>query len=69
MSTVSYRNFTGTGAENYQRYFVPAIATPVSAGLLARRRPAAGERVLDVACGTGRRSPGSPPSRSARPAP
>ena len=34
MSSVSYRNFTGTGAENYQRYFVPAIATPVSAGLM-----------------------------------
>jgi hypothetical protein len=34
MSTVSYREFTGTAAENYQRYFVPAIATPVSAALL-----------------------------------
>lgn len=34
MSPVSYRNFTGTAAENYQRYFVPAIATPVSADLL-----------------------------------
>lgn len=53
MSSVSYRNFTGTGAENYQRYFVPAIATPVSADLLriADLQPA--ERVLDVACGTG----------------
>ena len=26
MTAVSYRTFTGTGAENYQRYFVPAIA-------------------------------------------
>ena len=41
MSTVSYRDFTGTAAENYQRYFVPAIATPVSADLLAGRPPAA----------------------------
>ncbi len=53
MTSVSYRNFTGTGAENYQRYFVPAIATPVSAGLLRTADLQPGERVLDVACGTG----------------
>ena len=53
MSTVSYRDFTGTAAENYQRYFVPAIATPVSAGLLQTARLQPGEHVLDVACGTG----------------
>jgi SAM-dependent methyltransferase len=53
MSTVSYRDFTGTAAENYQRYFVPAIATPVSAGLLETARLQPGEHVLDVACGTG----------------
>jgi hypothetical protein len=39
--TISYRDFAGSGAENYERYFVPAVARPVSAGL------------LDVACGTG----------------
>ena len=53
MSTVSYRDFTGTAAENYQRYFVPAIATPVSAGLFETARLQPGEHVLDVACGTG----------------
>lgn len=53
MSTVSYRNFTGTAAENYQRDFVPAIATPVSADLLRTADLQPGERVLDVACGTG----------------
>ncbi len=53
MSDVSYRSFTGTGAENYQRHFVPAIATPVSAGLVAAADLQPGQRVLDVACGTG----------------
>ena len=53
MSSVSYRNFTGTGAQNYQRHFVPAIATPVSAGLLRAADLQPGQRVLDVACGTG----------------
>ncbi len=53
MSTVSYRTFTGTAAENYQRHFVPAIATPVSGELLATADLQPAERVLDVACGTG----------------
>jgi SAM-dependent methyltransferase len=53
MSSVSYRNFTGTGAEHYQRCFVPAIATPVADALLRTARLRDGERVLDVACGTG----------------
>jgi ubiquinone/menaquinone biosynthesis C-methylase UbiE len=53
MSTVSYRHFTGSTADNYQRYFVPAIATPVSTGLLETARLQPGEHVLDIACGTG----------------
>lgn len=53
MSSVSYRHFTGRSAENYQRDFVPLIATPVSKDLLLAAALAAGERVVDVACGTG----------------
>ena len=51
--SVSYRDLTGTAAENYERYFVPAIGTPASADLLRAAELKPGERVADVACGTG----------------
>jgi len=49
----SLETFSGSAAENYERYFVPAIGAPLAADLveLAALRP--GGRVLDVACGTG----------------
>lgn len=45
--------FGGNPAENYQRYFVPAIGAPVAEDLVEVARLQPGERVLDVACGTG----------------
>ena len=45
--------YGGSPPENYERYFVPAIGAPLANDLikLAALRP--GERVLDVACGSG----------------
>lgn len=43
----------GSAAELYQRYLVPAIASLWAAALIDRAAPRPGERVLDVACGTG----------------
>lgn len=53
MATATYRRYTGAAAENYQRFFVPAVALPVAGELLRTARLQSGERVLDVACGTG----------------
>lgn len=43
----------GSPPENYQRYFVPAIGAPVAEDLIKAADLHPGERVLDVACGTG----------------
>jgi SAM-dependent methyltransferase len=50
---ISFETYRGGAAENYERHFVPAIGAPLAADLveLATLRP--GERVVDVACGTG----------------
>jgi ubiquinone/menaquinone biosynthesis C-methylase UbiE len=40
-------------AEAYERLFVPALAASWAEDLLGRTAPQPGERILDVACGTG----------------
>ena len=46
-------NIAQSLAENYDRYLVPAIFGPWAADLVALAAPQPGERILDVACGTG----------------
>jgi SAM-dependent methyltransferase len=50
---ISFETYRGDAAENYQRYFVPAIGAPLAYELVERAALRPGERVVDVACGTG----------------
>lgn len=43
----------GNPAANYEQFFVPAIGAPLAHELVQAARLQPGERVLDVACGTG----------------
>lgn len=52
-STTTYEKYSANAAENYERDFVPVIGTPFARRLIVAARLAPGERVLDIACGTG----------------
>ncbi|MBN2622567.1 MAG: methyltransferase domain-containing protein [Acidimicrobiales bacterium] len=52
-ATSLYAKYAAGAAESYERHFVPAIGEPVARRLIDTAEPAPGERVLDVACGTG----------------
>jgi SAM-dependent methyltransferase len=48
-----YEAYGGDLAANYERYFVPVIPAPLADELVGLAAPRPGERVVDVACGTG----------------
>lgn len=54
MSNQPYKETLGfKPPENYERFFVPAIGAPVADDFIRHAALTRGERVLDVACGTG----------------
>lgn len=52
-AAVSFEQYGGNTAENYERYFVPTIGMAWATALLDAAELRPGDRVLDVACGTG----------------
>ena len=53
MSRMHWAGLSGTAAEMYERHMVPAIFAEWAEEVLARASVQPGDRVLDVACGTG----------------
>lgn len=52
-TAVSFKQYGANAAENYERYFVPTIGMAWATALLDAAQLHPGDRVLDVACGTG----------------
>jgi ubiquinone/menaquinone biosynthesis C-methylase UbiE len=52
-TALSFKQYGGNAAENYERYFVPTIGIAFATALLDAAELHPGHRVLDVACGTG----------------
>ena len=52
-SDVQWHVFDGSQADAYEKFLVPAIFAPMAAHLVVLAAPRSGERVLDIACGTG----------------
>jgi ubiquinone/menaquinone biosynthesis C-methylase UbiE len=48
-----YKKYGGNAPENYEQFFVPRIGRPLAVDLIEVAALRSGERVLDVACGTG----------------
>src|SRR3954462_11332708 len=53
MTTMDWSAQGGTGPANYQQFLVPAMFDPFAKTLVAQGGVEPGDRVLDVACGTG----------------
>ncbi|WP_269583568.1 class I SAM-dependent methyltransferase [Roseibium sp. Sym1] len=53
MSTHESNRQNGTFAERYDSVMVPVIFQPWAREMLRRQPPSAGDRILDLACGTG----------------
>ncbi len=49
----AWRDYGGSGPELYERYLVPSVFGRWAVDLVKLAAPKLGERVLDVACGTG----------------
>ena len=53
MNTRPHWQFVGSVPENYERYLVPSIFAPWADDLVEMAALEPGQRVLDIACGTG----------------